>query len=82
MKQIDPQMPVDLDCLTSMYCGQNAFSIFFQNQRILKFLENKICEIDGSTDGGRLVLRRLFANLLTPVDRSQTRISIFKVTDE
>jgi len=32
LKKIEPKQAVDIDYLAAMYCGQNIFSIFFQNE--------------------------------------------------
>ena len=41
---IQQNQDVDISCLAAMYCGQNVFSIFFDNKNILAYLARKITE--------------------------------------
>ena len=68
---IQQNQDVDMSCLAAMYCGQNVFSIFFDNKNILAYLTKQITnEMDEDDEKLTFFRRLLCTNLVTPVNRS------------
>lgn len=61
-----------------MYSRQNIFSIFYDDLIMLKFLSVQIQAIDEEL--GHKEKRQLAVNLITPVDRTKTFVSMLSPT--
>jgi len=57
-----------------MYHGQSAFSIFFDNEKILEYLVEKVLNLE--LGDNPKVYRYLFSNLITPVNQTKTLVSM------